>query len=367
MSKPQDRLRSKSLTRSSSSAGSAAARALAHGTLRNVPDELLKAPVPVIAAPGATPELRVPGLQGTMPQPVAVGTVVKAPLDQLVEGKENWRVFFDPKKLEELESELRRDGQLEPVQAFVRQDGKYELVGGHRRLRAARQIPLSHLNVLIIAEPESPQHRARLSRNLNGARADTTVLDDAIRWREAMDNGEFESQVALADFFGVPPSRVSKTVAIATIPRVILEAVAGSSAWQKLGKLYPLAQLHAIWTEQGVDGTARALKLVRDHEDSLSEEKLIEMVEAGKGKAGRKGVPSRATPARVLLSCPAGGGGTLKLFETERKLELELKGLPLEVLKLLYDEVGKAVQARFDAVQQTSSHEQTMLPAPVTP
>ncbi len=355
MSKPQDRLRSKSLARSSANAGaggSAAARALAQGTLKSVPDELLKAPVPVVTTPGAAPQLRVPGLHVAAPPVVAAGAVIKVPLDQLVEGQENWRVFFDPKKLEELEAELRRDGQLEPVQAFVRQDGKYELVGGHRRLRAARQIPLPYLNVLVIAEPESPQHRARLSRNLNGARADTTVLDDAIRWREALDNGEFESQQALAEFFGVPPSRVSKTVTIAAIPRAVLEAVAGFSAWQKLGKLYPLAQLHAFWTEQGLDATARALKLVRDHEDALSEEKLIEKVEEAKGKPSRKGVASRATPARVLLSCPAGGSGALKFFEAERKLELELKGVPIEVLKTLYDEVGKMVQARLDAVQQ---------------
>ena len=355
MSKPQDRLRSKSLARSSASSGSAAARALAQGTLRSVPDELLKAPVPVVTTPGAAPQLRVPGLPAALTPPAAAGTVLKVPLDQLVEGKENWRVFFDTKKLEELEAELRRDGQLEPVQAFARQDGKYELVGGHRRLRAARQIPLPHLDVLVIAEPQSPQHRARLSRNLNGARADTTVLDDAIRWREALDNGEFESQLTLAEFFGVPPSRVSKTVTIASLPRVVLEAVAGCSAWQKLGKLYPLAQLHTLWTDQELDATARALKLVRDHEDALSEEKLIEKVEEAKGRPGRKGVASRATPARVLLSCPAGGSGALKFFEAERKLELELKGVPLDVLKMLYDEVGKMVQARLDAVPRSAA------------
>jgi ParB/RepB/Spo0J family partition protein len=308
----------------------------------------------------------VPGLHATPVPPAAAGAVIQVPLDHLVEGKENWRVFFDPKKLQELEAELRRDGQLEPVQAFVRQDGKYELVGGHRRLRAARQIPLPHLDVLVIVEPQSPQHRARLSRNLNGARADTTVLDDAIRWREALDNGEFESQLALAEFFGVPPSRVSKTITIASIPRVVLEAVAGYSAWQKLGKLYPLAQLHALWSEQGLDATARALKLVRDHEDALSEERLIDKVEEAKGRPGRKGVTSRATPARVLLSCPAGGSGTLKFFEAERRLELELKGVPLEVLKTLYDEVGKAVQARLDAVGQgTAAAWQP--PHPMTP
>lgn len=356
MSKPQDRLRSKSLSRTGgtpAAGGSAAARALAQGTLSTVPDELLKAPVPVVASPGAVPQLRVPGLHAAAPQPPAVaGSIIQLPLDQLVEGQENWRVFFDPKKLQELEDELRRDGQLEPVQAFLRQDGKYELVGGHRRLRAARQIPLPHLNVLVIDPPESPKHRARLSRNLNGARADTTVLDDAVRWRDALDKGEFESQQALAEFFNVPPSRVSKTVTIAAIPHPVLEAAAGSSAWQKLGKLYPLAQLHALWTQQGLDGTARTLKLVRDHEDALSEEKLIEKVEEAKGKPLRKGAPSRATPARVLLRCPAGGSGALKFFEAERRLELELKGVPLELLKTLYDEVGKTVQARLDAAQQ---------------
>lgn len=302
----------------------------------------------------------VAGVQEPVPaaalQPVAAGrlvatagSVIQVPLDQCVEGRDNWRYFYSPRKMAELEDELRRDGQLEPAQAFQRkEDGKFELLGGNRRLRAARQIALPHLKVLVVEEPATPELRARLSRKLNGARADTTLLDDAMRWRAACASGQFASQGAVAEFYGVPQSRVSKTIAIADLPETVLEAIVELPGWHKLGKLYPLVQLFKLWTESGTDATGRALKLVRDHEDGLGEEKLLAMVEALKGRSKSTATGQRATPARVLLSCAAGGGGAVKLFAAERKVELQVKDVPPAILTKLYEELTKTARAVLD-------------------
>ena len=152
----------------------------------------------------------------------------------------------------------------------------------------------------------------------------------------------------MAEFYGVPQSRVSKTIAVAELPEAVLEAIVELPGWHKLGKLYPLVQLFKLWTDSGADALGRALKLVRDHEDGLGEEKLLGMVDALKGRSKARPPGQRATPARVLLSCPGGGGGAVKLFEAERKVELLVKDVPAAVLTRLYEELTKTAKAVLD-------------------
>jgi ParB family chromosome partitioning protein len=354
MASSLDKLRNGAATRGGSAGAATPARSRLGPLNGTINPNLLAAPVMV----AATPEL-VPAAAS---QPVAVGgpvatagVIVHVPLEQCVEGRDNWRYFYSPRKMAELEDELRRDGQLEPAQAFQRkEDGKFELLGGNRRLRAARQIALSYLKVLVVEEPSTPELRALMSRKLNGARADTTILDDAMRWRDACASGQFASQGAVAEFYGVPQSRVSKTIAIADLPETVLEAIVELPSWHKLGKLYPLVQLFKLWTESGADAVGRTLKLVNDHEEGLGEEKLLGMVEELKGRPKTRATGQRATPARVLLTCAAGGGGAVKLFEAERKVELQVKDVPPAVLTRLYEEVTKTAKAVLEAAEAAS-------------
>ncbi|MGH1397213.1 MAG: ParB/RepB/Spo0J family partition protein, partial [Trichormus sp.] len=48
------------------------------------------------------------------------------------------RRYFDPKKLEQLIESIKQHGILEPVLVRPLDNGKYELVAGERRIRAAR-------------------------------------------------------------------------------------------------------------------------------------------------------------------------------------------------------------------------------------
>jgi ParB family chromosome partitioning protein len=355
MASSLDKLRNGAAARGGSTGAAAPARPRLGSLNGTVNPNLLAAPVVVAGVPEAVPAAAL--------QPVVVGkavatvgAVIQVPLDRCVEGRDNWRYFYSPRKMAELEDELRRDGQLEPAQAFQRkEDGKFELLGGNRRLRAARQIALPHLKVLVVEEPATPELRARLSRKLNGARADTTILDDAMRWRAACASGQFASQGAVAEFYGVPQSRVSKTIAIAELPETVLEVIVELAGWHKLGKLYPLVQLFKLWTERGADAVGKALKLVHDHEEGLGEEKLLAMVEELKGRSKTRATGLRATPARVLLTCAAGGGGAVKLFEAERKVELQVKDVPPDVLTRLYEELTRTAKAVLDAAPEAAS------------
>jgi len=59
------------------------------------------------------------------------------------------RRYFDPDKLEQLAISIKEKGVLEPILLRPKANGRYELVAGERRLRAATSIGLSDLPAVI--------------------------------------------------------------------------------------------------------------------------------------------------------------------------------------------------------------------------
>lgn len=59
------------------------------------------------------------------------------------------RRYFDPEKLEQLALSIKEKGVLEPILLRPKDGGRYELVAGERRLRAATSIGLSALPAVI--------------------------------------------------------------------------------------------------------------------------------------------------------------------------------------------------------------------------
>ena len=60
------------------------------------------------------------------------------------------RVRFDYNELEGLAVSVRTNGMLQPINVRKRADGKYELISGERRLRAARMVGMSKLPCVVM-------------------------------------------------------------------------------------------------------------------------------------------------------------------------------------------------------------------------
>ncbi len=60
------------------------------------------------------------------------------------------RVRFDYNELEGLAVSVRTNGMLQPINVRKRSDGKYELISGERRLRAARMVGMSKLPCVVM-------------------------------------------------------------------------------------------------------------------------------------------------------------------------------------------------------------------------
>jgi ParB/RepB/Spo0J family partition protein len=94
----------------------------------------------------------------------------------IAESKSNPRSHFDETKLAELTESILRFGVLQPV--LVRpKDGSYELVAGHRRLRAARNAPLEEIPAIVQELSDKEVLEVQIVENMQ--RADLHPLEEA--------------------------------------------------------------------------------------------------------------------------------------------------------------------------------------------
>lgn len=83
------------------------------------------------------------------------GEVIAIPIQEIHPDPQNLRTVFDGDDLQSLAENLKEHGQLDPIQVFPRDDGKYDLLDGERRWRAAQLVGLQTLNGIIVPRPSA--------------------------------------------------------------------------------------------------------------------------------------------------------------------------------------------------------------------
>lgn len=125
-----------------------------------------------------------------------------------------------------LKEEIRASGgniqpiKVRPIQTGAN-EGKFEVVFGHRRHRACLELDLP-----VLALVESINDRLlfiEMDRE-NRQRADLRPFEQGEMYRRALESGLFPSMRKMAEEIGVPLSQVSKSHQIAALPAPVLEA-----------------------------------------------------------------------------------------------------------------------------------------------
>lgn len=134
---------------------------------------------------------------------------------------------IDLPSIEELAASIRTHGILQPLLARPHPTvaGRYELVAGERRWRAAQAAGLHELPVLVRPLPDAQAMAAALVENLQ--RQDLNSIEEAEGYRRLLD--EFGlSQEALGEAVGKSRSHVANTLRLLHLPpRVQAEVRAG--------------------------------------------------------------------------------------------------------------------------------------------
>ena len=258
------------------------------------------------------------GLEALLPD-AAVGGSRQIRLDELEPNPEQPRREFDEAALAELAGSIGEHGVLQPILARDLGGGRWQIVAGERRWRAARRAGLETVPVVMIDAGDESALELALIENLQ--REDLNPMEAAAGFARLTEGGM--SQAEVAERVGKSRSAVTNALRLLQLPLVGQELVAigALSEGQARAVLGAPADMQEKLAERAV-------------QDRLSVRELEEMVQllqptepkGGQGSRSREriaalaerseaaGLAERAQAAlqtRVSVKFKRGGGGQL--------------------------------------------------------
>ena len=134
------------------------------------------------------------------------------------------RENFDKKRLDELVQSIREKGVIQPV--IVREkDGDYELIAGERRLRAAKELDLTQIPIIV--KEVSDVGALELSLIENIQREELNAIEEAKAFHRLMNEFGF-NQEEVARAVGKDRTTISNTIRLLGLPRRVQELVSNN-------------------------------------------------------------------------------------------------------------------------------------------
>jgi ParB family transcriptional regulator, chromosome partitioning protein len=200
-------------------------------------------PAAEAASPKQTPvkqgSLTAPGgmlaFRGQLQQHEATVKALEAKLAQFVDGVRTVKLecalvdeskwanrhssTFETSAFDKFKDEIAHaGGNVQPI--LVRPTGaRYEVVFGHRRFTACKQLGLPVLSMIM---EMSDEDLFTLMDRENRDREDLTPYEQGEMWRKAIDEGLFSSARQLASHVGVSNVHVTQCMSIARLPQFVL-------------------------------------------------------------------------------------------------------------------------------------------------
>jgi len=172
------------------------------------------APAPATAMRGSDTEGAV-GVPGAQLREVAVEDVVPNPKQP--------RQVFDDEAMDELTYSVREFGLLQPIVVRENGDGRYELIMGERRLRAARAAGLDSVPAIVRDTTDDAMLRDALLENIH--RVQLNPLEEAAAYQQLLE--EFgATHEELASRIGRSRSQVTNTIRLMKLPVKVQTRVA---------------------------------------------------------------------------------------------------------------------------------------------
>lgn len=141
------------------------------------------------------------------------------PVELIIPNKNQPRQYFDDDAISELSESIKSVGIIQPLSIREREDGKYDLISGERRLRASILAGLTKVPcVLIRAEKEDMEVMALVE---NIQREDLNYVEEAKAYMQLIEKYSFTQQ-QLAEKVGKKQSTISNKMRILKLgPEVI--------------------------------------------------------------------------------------------------------------------------------------------------
>lgn len=267
------------------------------------------------------------------PPPVAVGPSSQGGLrqidiDLIQPNPKQPRASFDSEALDELSRSMLQEGVLQPVVVRPAPNGRFELVAGERRWRAAQRAGLHRIPALIRDVEDQKLLELALIENLQ--REQLNPIESATAFQTLIDDLGL-TQHEVADRVGKQRSTVTNFLRLLHLPRAIQERI-------KTGEI-SVGHAKALVTLIGSPGLADlADRLVREGLSVRQVEALVAQASA----RGDFGAPRR--PAVVDPNVAAAAESLTKTLGTKVRILRRKTGGRLEIYFFDEDELERLYQ-----------------------
>ena len=152
----------------------------------------------------------------------SVTSVNRIPVDDIEANPKQPRHDFDEQSLHELASSVKRHDIIQPITVSKLPTGKYRLISGERRLRAARMAGLKDIPAYVRQANDQQLLELALLENLQ--REDLNAMEISLSYKRMMDELEL-TQEQVAENMGKDRSTVTNYIRLLKLPPDIQVAV----------------------------------------------------------------------------------------------------------------------------------------------
>jgi ParB family chromosome partitioning protein len=155
-------------------------------------------------------------------------------LADIVVNPKNPRKDFDEKALKELANSIQIHDLIQPITVAQLANGKYQLIAGERRFRAAKIAGLSDLPAYVRTGNDKELLELALLENLQ--RVDLNEIEIALSYQRMMEELSY-TQEKVAERMGVDRSTISNYIRLLELPPSLQAALRSGSLSVSLAKL----------------------------------------------------------------------------------------------------------------------------------
>lgn len=231
----------------------------------------------------------------------APGGLLEVPVDSIEPNPLQPRHHFDEETIAELAASIANLGVLQPLVVRER-GGRYELVAGERRLRAAQRAGYDKVPVVVVETDDRGSLERALVENIH--REDLNPIEEAAAFRQLIDEGGL-TQEALGERLGKNRVTITNTLRLLDLPVTVQRLITEGRLSAGHGK--------ALLGLQGNPFMERLAR--RAAEEGWSTRETEEQVRRYQMMSGA--APRPATPAARVLPAAA--------TETQHKLAEHLQ------------------------------------------
>ena len=155
--------------------------------------------------------------------PVDIANLNHIPINSIAPNPRQPRTVFDEEKMAELITSIKEVGVLQPPVVRSIGDGRYELIMGERRLRAAKAAGLSQIPVIIRQTPDDQLLREALLENIH--RSELNALEEGAAYEQLLNDFNYTHD-ELAQKIGRSRPHISNTLRLLQLPPSVQRRVA---------------------------------------------------------------------------------------------------------------------------------------------